>query len=380
MGVNPGWGKPRNPTGITPQRDAGRWRVRPGEEIRLVKENLAFAVAFWKAAAAGNLPPRALTRPGSPGSGQQTGDPWDSGPQLPADLTRGAANQMRAAFALSALQARRSLAAAFPGEPIEEELPELRTALSVMHLIGLAVQRSIFQPVWECPPPYRRLFHIRRLGFTLNATGLGGRPLTWDDFGGLDSYLGLLEYCAASADHAGENSSGDGYVILPFHLSSLETDGGVIGAPGVEPAPPTDIMPPRAAAAPFAGDAPGRSPADDTFAPIEPPADNAVPPVEPPAAAPAVPPPVPASEPSAIVPADLGGSPVDRFITECCETGAGKRILAGELYAGFLQWRSDAGQEPISQRAFGMRLTALGLKRKRRGHGKHWWEGIRLAG
>ena len=55
-------------------------------------------------------------------------------------------------------------------------------------------------------------------------------------------------------------------------------------------------------------------------------------------------------------------------------------MLAGDLYAGFLEWSRNAGQEPISQRAFGMRLTALGLVRKRRGHGKHWWEGICLAG
>jgi len=88
----------------------------------------------------------------------------------------------------------------------------------------------------------------------------------------------------------------------------------------------------------------------------------------------------PVSAPPAIVAPNFGDNPIDRFVTERCETGAGKRMLAGELYAGFLEWGSSTGQEPISQRAFGMRLTALGLRRKRRGHGKHWWEGIRVAG
>ena len=369
----------------------GWWCVRPGEEIRLIKENLAFAVAFWKAAAAGNVYARTATRPGSGASlfSKQNGDSWDSGRQLPADLTRGAANQMRAAFALSALQARRSLSIAFPGEPIEEELPELRTALSVIHLIGLAVRRSIFQPVWECPPPYRRLFHIRRLGFTLNATGLGGRRLNWDDFGGLDSYIDLLEYCAASADEAGKNVSDQGKVVLPDHPSALNFDE-IIGPPPVESdesteTPPTPVRPP----ADYDADAPptSRLPA----MPPEPPAPLPAPqPEQPPIVIPA-PPVIPAKAgiqgtPPLIPPHNGGdagggaGNPVDRFVTERCETGAGKRILAGELYAGFLEWRRDAGQEPISQRAFGMRLTALGLRRKRRGHGKHWWEGIRLAG
>ena len=284
---------------------------------------------------------------------------------------------MRAAFALSALQARRSLAAAFPGEPIEEELPELRTALSVVHLIALAVRQSIIQPVWECPPPYRRLFHIRRLGFTLNATGLGGRPLNWDDFGGLDSYIDLLEYCAASADEAGENISDRGNVVLPDHPSSLGFDD-IIGLAPVESGesaetPPTPVRPP----ADYNGGVPPPS-----RLPVMPPA-----PVEPPG-----PPPAPQPEqPPVVIPAFAGiqgspiapdstGNPVDRFVAERCETGEGKRMLAGELYAGFLEWRRNTGEEPISQRAFGMRLTALGLRRKRRGHGKHWWEGIRLAG
>ena len=345
--------------------------MRPGEEIRLVKENLAFGVAFWKAAAAGNVYTRTATRPGSGVSlfSQQNGDSWDSGPQPPANLTRGAANQMRAAFALSALQARRSLAAAFPGEPIEEELPELRTALSVMHLIALAVRRSIIQPVWECPPPYRRLFHIRRLGFTLNATGLGGQPLSWDHFGGLDSYIDLLEYCAASADSAGENVSGEGHVVLPDRPSALDFDD-IIGLPPSESGELAETPPVRPPADYTVG-----APPPDRLPRMPAPAETALPqsPGEPPVY-------YPTSSPPAIVAPNFGDNPIDRFVTERCETGDGKRILAGELYAGFLEWRSSAGQEPISQRAFGMRLTALGLKRKRRGHGKHWWEGIRLAG
>ena len=309
---------------------------------------------------------------GASQSGGQDADPWESGPDLSAELIRGAGNQMRAAFALSALQARRSLAAAFPGEPIEEELPELRTALSVMHLIALAVRRSIIQPVWECPPSYRRLFHIRRLGFTLNATGLGGRPLSWDDFGGLDNYIDLLEYCAASADDAGRNISEQGNVVLPDHPSALDFDD-IIDLPPSESDEITEVPPVRPPADYNGGTPPlGRVPAmpPQPVSPAEPPPPHAAP----------QPVPIPASGPPVIAAPNFGSNPVDRFVTEWCETGEGKRILAGDLYAGFLEWCRNAGQEPISQRSFGMRLTALSLRRKRRGHGKHWWEGIRLAG
>ncbi len=314
--------------------------------------------------------------------GRQDADPWESGPDMSSELIRVAANQMRAAFALSALQARRSLAVAFPGEPIEEELPELRTALSVLHLIALAVRRSIIQPVWECPPPYRQLFHIRRLGLTLNATGLGGRPLSWDDFGGLDNYIELLEYCAASADEAGENLSDLGNVVLPDHPSALDFDD-IIGLSPVESDESTETPPVK-----LPGDYNGGTPPPGRVPVMSPQPVAPAEPTPPPAILAPVPFPASGTPPaSPSIPPHYGGeirwdgsNPVDRFVAEHCETGEGNRILAGELYAGFVEWRRKAGHEPISQRAFGMRLTALGLRRKRRGHGKHWWEGIRLSG
>ena len=335
--------------------------MRPGQEIRLVKENLAFAVALWKAASSGSLSPESFRRQQWSSNSEATES--ERPPQiLSGDLTRGTGNQMRAAFALSVLQARRSLAVAFPGEPIEEELPELRTALSVVHLIALAVQRSVIQPVWECPPPYRRLFHIKRLGLTLNATGLGGKALNWDDFGGLDVYLELLEYCAASADAVPEEGYGEAPLILPFHLSRLEVSG-VIGAPqDIEP--PTEAMQVRPPPG-YTENGQPRYPAEEP--PVARPVSATAAGVEFAAE--------PASEMSPKARQDL----VDRFLDERCETGPERRILAGELYAGFVSWCEAKGTDAISQRAFGLRLRATGLTRKRRGHGKHWWMGIGLA-
>ena len=375
--------------------------MKPGEEIRLVKENLAFSIALWKGASSGRVPPQSLVRPSSevPVFSQQLGNGHRADGELAAELIRGAANQMRAAFALSALQSYRSLAAAFPGEPIEEEWPELRAALSSMYLIGLAVQRSIVQPVWECPPAYSRLFHIHRLSFTLNASALQGRVLSWDDFGGLESYMKLLDYCARSADAAVDSSQGTVSRTLPKNPGSRRTAfGGVIGSPNTEPendAPAPRVAPPRG----YPGNQPQRRLAPDA------------PPFLPPRSL------EPAGEdedswdivireqsgewhqgqtPEVAVPSAGGAGDsnvrqenafppvpvvnlVRRFVDEQCQTGNERRMLAGELYAGFLGWCRDSGHQPISQRAFGMRLSSLGMRRKRRGHGKHWWEGIRLV-
>ena len=315
---------------------------------------------------------------------------------MAAELTRGAANQMRGAFALSALQAQRSLEEAFGGEPIREEWPELRAARSAMYLIGLAVNRSILQPVWECPPAYRRIFHIRRFGFTLNASALEGRVLSWDDFGGLERYLQLLEYCASSANAAADAG---GTRTLPRYLAPGQTRfGGVLGAPDSlagETEEPPAAVPPRG----YPGDPPDRrlAPGSPPFVPPvvsgrqeegEDSWDAALaeradqwhtPPQDGEPAAPQNGRNGHSNGNGSLLDGMPVGNIVGQFVAERCDTGEDRRMLAGELYAGFVGWCQDSGRQPVSQRAFGLRLSGLGLKRKRRGHGKHWWEGIRLA-
>ena len=369
--------------------------MKPGDEIRLVKENLAFAVSLHTGAKAGRIPPGTLVSAGTDGplSGKWPGAQNRTRQELAAEMTRGAANQMRAAFALSALQAQRSLEEAFGGEPIQEEWPELRAARSAMYLIGLAVHHSILQPVWECPTPYRRTFHIRRIGFTLNAMALEGRVLSWDDFGGLERYLQLLDYCASSANAAEEAGATR---TLPKYLGPGRTDfGGVLGSPDAlagetedppVPAPPQGY-PGDTSDRRLAPDAPpfgppvislgGQEEGDSWDTAIAERADQwhtstvAEKPV-----APRNGHSIGSGSQSGRIP---GGNIVGQFVAERCDTGEDRRMLAGELYAGFLGWCRDSGRQPVSQRAFGMRLTGLGLKRKRRGHGKHWWEGIRLT-
>ena len=373
--------------------------MKPGEEIRLVKENLAFAVALWKAAVSGRVPPGPLLRPSRESAlySQQAWSAQRSESELAAELTRSAANQMRAAFTLSALQSHRSLAVAFPGEPIQEEWIELRAALSSMYLIGRAVQRSILQPVWECPPPYRRLFHIRRLGFTLNATGLEGRVLSWDHFGGLERYLLLLEYIAQSADAAVAGDQGRASRTLPKGLGSPQAEfGGIIGSPSAL-SQDVDGSPGVSPPVDYPGNLPERRLAPDA-PPFEPPRIPDAPDVtdswdialaeqagrwHTPPGTDGASPTNSVGDPSGRQESSSSRLPfsnmIGRFVAERCETGEGRRVLAGELYAGFLDWCRDMYHQPVSQRAFGMRLTNMGLRRKRRGHGKHWWEGICLA-
>ena len=78
-------------------------------------------------------------------------------------------------------------------------------------------------------------------------------------------------------------------------------------------------------------------------------------------------------------PARKGGAPIARFVAEQCDIGDHNLVLAKDLYARFQEWCQENGLDDVSQRSFGMQLTAMGLHRRRRGRGKHWWDGIRLA-
>ena len=72
--------------------------------------------------------------------------------------------------------------------------------------------------------------------------------------------------------------------------------------------------------------------------------------------------------------------PVSQFIGARCMIGPEAQTIAGGLYDEYLNWCQETGQETLGQRSFGMQLTKLGFTRRRRGRGRHWWQGIGLAG
>ena len=346
------------------------------------------------------MPPGALTGSGNdgplstPSGGRPTANPARVGRRVDQG---GPPTRCGGPLPFPPFRPQRSLEDAFPGEPIHEEWPELRAARAAMFLIGRAVQRSILEPVWECPPAYRRVFHIRRLGFTLNASALEGRVLSWDDFGGLERYLNLLDYCASSANAAAASGATR---TLPRVLSpsQFRTGGRARGArcangqcerPSIRSS--SQGLPGRLSRK-KAG--PGRT---SLLAASRPPCRRMM---RRTAGTTSSPKGQDSGTPSQqrrnrrlpvrgrtdIFPAawpTLTASPSEIWSVNSWPNGARPARTAGCWPESYTKDSSagagiQAGQ-PVSQRAFGMRLTGLGLRRKRRGHGKHWWEGIRLA-
>ena len=221
------------------------------------------------------------------------------------EFTRRAANQARAAFALSVIQTQRSLDRVFVNKPLEEENPDLQAARCVMFLLNNTVFPNLFQPVWNCPPEYRRRFEVRPINLLMDAAELHGKGLSWDHVGGLPQYLELLVFFANWVQDLDEVGS----PVQAVQQIAMESE--IINA----------------------------SPA----------------------------------------PARMIEDSVQRFVDVQCEVGETNLVLAKDLYSAFQEWCRDTGQNDVSQRSFGMQLTALGLQRRRRGRGKHWWDGIKLT-
>ena len=289
--------------------------MKPAYEIRMVKENLDLSIALLQSAQEEKVTPEQLF--------------WvedifvafavnDNGPDQ-IELTRRAANQMRAAFAFSVIQTQRSLERVFANEPIEENNPDLQAARCLIYLLHNTISPDLFTPVWDCPPQYRRLFEVRPIKLLMDAAELHGKGLSWDHVGGLPKFLDLLEYFAVLIEDLPE---------IDAPIATVEN-------------------------LPVAAAAPAKAIAE------EPEAGGVL------------------ANPA---PAEKIDGPVTRFIAERCDLGSHIRTTAKELYAGFQEWCRETGQDDVSQRSFGMQLTAIGLDRRRRGRGKHWWEGIRISG
>ncbi|MCH7605941.1 MAG: hypothetical protein IH962_02190, partial [Chloroflexi bacterium] len=210
---------------------------------------------------------------------------------------------IRCAFAFSIMQAHRTLESVYSRTPLQESNPDHKAARSAIYLLNNTLRRGMLVPVWACPAGYRQRFEVRPIDFVLDATGLDGKPVYWDDFGGLGKYLELLEYCGAQIE----------------------------------------LLPPQP-------DRSSREAAEEG-----------------------------ASLRVGFMEALARSDPMALFLSERCSLGPESRTIAGGLYSEYLDWCFETGREALGQRSFGMQLTKLGFTRRRRGRGRHWWEGIELA-
>ena len=280
--------------------------MEPAVEIKMVRDNLALALALWAAAKKGLITPSHLPAGRvvlTEDSGRRVAVTSTLGFKGQQDLVRCIANQARSAFAFSVLQTHRTLAYLCAAPPLKESDPDHRSARCTIQLLNDSLRRDMLTPSWECPPEYRQRFEVKPLHFVLDASTLDGKPVQWDDFGGLEQFLALLDYCAGWVESG-----------LPGTVRNQE--GVARPLPGLE----------------------------DRFQ-------------------------------------DLTASArlLKEFIDSRCVAGPQAQTTAADLYAAYKGWCRESGLEPLAQRGFGMRLTALGFHRRRRARGRHWWQGIQVA-
>ena len=338
--------------------------LTPGERVRLARENLCLAMALYAASHQGIISASFFS--GTATIRGQDGRPFDINTPLEVtdheSLLRTTGNQVRGAFALSALQTQRELEAAFGPAPDAEPSTDgvsdagLWAARSVFRLIAHSVGRDFMAPVWRIPTESRRTLAIPSLGFTLDASELHGQEIHWGHLGGLTGYLDLAQfvsYCLDGADVADALRAASGNYGPIGTLAALRSSDAPSGSPVSE--------------AGGYGSGSGRLRRPNPSASVGPDDDAPAGWIAPDG------PPQPrisvasqASEPG----------PIDDFVATACSTGRRAMNLAGDLYASYAQWCLDHGYLAHSQRKFGLELRARGYERKRRGQGRHWWIGV----
>ena len=291
-------------------------------QIRLVRENLALAIALWTAAqkgviTAGFLPNQSEVENGD-GDLVRLSVPFEVRDNQ--ELVRCVNNQIRGAFALSAVQTNRALESVHGNLPIQDEPSDLQSARCILYLLSKTFNYDLMDPVWVCPTEYRQTFEVESISFTLDASALAGKKIYWADFGGLSKYLDLLEFCSnQAADEAG---------IPP------------------ETAPKKELI----KAEPGEGELATEESAGRARLP-----ENEV------------------------IPDLAQLDSISAFVEARCLVHTQEKIIAKDLFDAYVSWCEREGYELMAQRSFGMRLTALGFERRRRGKGKHWWMGIDLT-
>ena len=307
-------------------------------------------MAFYAASHRGLITPALV--PASTEVYPPDGQPVDASVPLEmsdqSSLLRCAGNQVRAAFALCALQTQRELDGVSADEPLDEPDLSFRAVRAVCFVVGLALDRELLNPTWVVPIEYRQRFDCPALGLTLDPSAWNGREMRWEHLGGLPAYLDLIlfaSYCVdgmAVAD-AASIAKGDYTSLQELDPAGLHTADPIVpgygsGSGRLRPTGPA---------------ASGPDPGSGGIAPDKPP------------------------EPAITIASQASEcGPIEDFVADVCSTGAEAMSLAGELYTSYARWCLDQGYLAHSQRKFGLELRARGYERKRRGKGRHWWIGV----
>ena len=361
------YGQPPRPANTAAAAANDAPALTAGARVLLARENLCLAMALFAASHQGLITTAFV--PARADIYLQNGDVVDYAVPLEltdnAALVRCAGNQIRGAFALCVLQTQRELASGFPdlladaNEDANEFDADLRAAGAAVYLIARSVERDLIAPRWDIPPDYRRTHAVPAFDFALDATRLDGQAVRWEHFGGLPRFLDLTRYLARRLDES-EPVTGPGeYGIAGDLAGMLSSDAASDGPPVIQPGFGSGAGRLRRPDAALSNDAlSGNALSDaDTLS-------GWVAPTAPP-------------EPrfGIAAPAAEAG-PVGDFVTDACATDAGAMTLASALYTSYAAWCLDNGYLSVSQRKFGLELTAQGYQRKRRGKGRHWWVGL----
>ena len=190
--------------------------MEPALEIRMVWENLALAMALWSGTKKGlitkdHFPTGKVVAPTDDGKLVESFNPLEI--RHNQELARCVSNQVRGAVTFSALQTHRTLEQVSRNSPLDEADPEWRAARASVYLVSTALCKGMLAPVWVCPAEYRTKFEIPSIAFHLDATQLHGKPVFWEDIGGLEKYLQLLDYCAVRLEDSQVEPELNGKVV-----------------------------------------------------------------------------------------------------------------------------------------------------------------------
>ena len=276
-------------------------------------------------------------------------------------LLRAAGNQVRSAFAISALQTQREAETVFGSvshvspPAADEPQASLWAARAVAYLIAQSVSLDLMAPAWRIPPEFRQPYAIPALDFALDVSSRHGQEIRWGHFGGLPRYLDLTQFVSYCLDG----------IDVATALSAAPGDYGELGEIAERQSYEVPSNSPISDVGGYGSGSgrlrrSGRTAAGD----------------EPEASAGWIAPDGPPEPRITVASQATEMGPIDDFVANACSTGARAMNLAGDLYTAYANWCLDHGYLAHSQRKFGLELRARGYERKRRGKGRHWWIGV----
>ena len=102
-------------------------------------------------------------------------------------------NNFKSTFAFTVIELDAIFRSIYSSHPVAEKDINVRYIRVLIALLGSSLINDPMNPVWDCPADFSDVYEAHNPYRKFDARGIDGKPLDWDQFGGVEGFVIILQ-------------------------------------------------------------------------------------------------------------------------------------------------------------------------------------------